>query len=70
MKYFKKKNVKTFKRAVLFYYNRSINIFEIWNYYIKHSYTDINKNIKKIVNSNKIPDFSNLNDVSELFLKN
>ena len=45
-------------------------MFEIRNYYIKHSYTDINKNIKKIVNSNKIPDFSNLNDVSELFLKN
>ena len=29
LEYMKNKNIKTFKRAVLFYYNRSLNLFEI-----------------------------------------
>lgn len=43
---------------------------EIRNYYIKQAFTNINPNIKKMLNSNKIPDFSSMNDVGELFAKN
>ena len=70
MNFLKNKNIKNFKWCILFYYNKNRNVFEIWNYYIKHSYTEINKNIKKIINSNKIPDFSNMDDVADLFVKN
>lgn len=65
--YLKKHNAKTFKRCVMFYYNNKKNVIEIRNYYLKHSFTNINKNIKKMLNSNKIPDFSKLNDVGEMF---
>ena len=65
--YFKQKNTKTFDRCVLFYFNKETNLFEIRNYYIKQTFTSINPNIKKMLNSNKIPDFSNFNDVGELF---
>lgn len=37
---------------------------------MKQTFTNLNPNIKKILNSNKIPDFSNLNDVGELFAQN
>lgn len=66
-KYFKQKNTKTFDRVVLFHFNKKANIFEIRNYYIKQTFTSINPNIKKMLNSNKIPDFSNFTDVGELF---
>lgn len=58
---------KKFKRAVFFYFNSQKNQFEIRNYFIKQTFTNINKNIKKILNSNKIPDFSNYKDVGEVF---
>ena len=51
----------------MFYYNEKKNVVEIRNYYIKKGYTNVNPNIKKMLNSNKIPDFSSLNDVGELF---
>ena len=68
--YMKKKNAKTFKRCVMFYYNNKKNVVEVRNYYLKHSFTNINKNIKKMLNSNKIPDFSTMNDVGEMFAQN
>ena len=37
---------------------------------MKQTFTSINKNIKKMLNSNKIPDFSKMQDVADLFLKN
>lgn len=54
----------------MFYYNSKKNVIEVRNYYLKHSFTNINKNIKKMLNSNKIPDFSTLNDVGEMFAQN
>ena len=37
---------------------------------MKHTFTGINKNIKKILNSKKLPDLSKLDDIGDLFVKN
>lgn len=70
LSYHKKNNANSFKRCVMFYYNDSKNQVEIRNYYLKHTFTNINKNIKKMLNSNQIPDFSSMNDVGDLFTQN
>lgn len=69
LSYFNKVNAGTFKRAILFYYDSEKNTVEIRNYYIKRAFTGLNKNIKKILNANKIPDFSQMEDVADLFAK-
>jgi len=70
LSYFKKVNAGTFKRAVMFYYDPRKNTVEIRNYYIKRAFTGVNKNIKKMLNANKIPDFSQMDDVADLFVDN
>ena len=67
LSYFKKVNAGTFRRAVLFYYDAKRNTVEVRNYYIKRAFTGMNKNIKKMINANKIPDFSQMDDVADLF---
>lgn len=68
--YFKKINAKTFKWSVLFYLNPATKMIEIWNYYIKRTFTGINNNLKKILNSNAIPNFEKLQDIGDLFADN
>jgi len=70
LSYFKKINAKTFKRAVMFYLNRKTNCIEVRNYFIRRTFTGINNNIKKILNTNKIPNFSNMDDIADLFVEN
>lgn len=69
LSYFKKVNAGTFKRAILFNYDPKRNTIEVRNYYIRRAFTGINKNIKKMLNANKIPDFSQMEDVADLFAK-
>lgn len=69
-RYLEEHKMRNVKRNVLFHYNAEKNVIEVRNYYVKHSFTNLNNNIKKILNSNKIPDFSSMNDVSDLFVKN
>ncbi len=70
LSYFKKINAKTFKRCVMFYFNRKTNSIEVRNYFIRRSFTGISNNIKKILNTNKIPNFSNMDDIADLFVEN
>lgn len=69
LSYFKNLNAGTFKRAILVHFDEKKGSIEIRNYYIRRNYSGINKNIKKIVNSNKLPDFSKMEDVADLFVK-
>jgi ribosome biogenesis protein SSF1/2 len=60
----------SFKRCVFFYYSKEKNIVEVRNYYMKKSFTEINKNFKKILNSGFLPNFANVNDVGDLLIGN
>jgi ribosome biogenesis protein SSF1/2 len=61
---------KNAKRVVLFTYNADKNVFELRNYHIKKSFSGMNKGIKKLLNNERLMDFSKVGDVSELFLAN
>lgn len=61
-------SLQTAKRAVLFFFNRKLKVLEVRNYYIKKAHSGLNKKIKKLLNNNKLLDFGNLGDVSEMFL--
>ena len=58
------------RRVVLFLYNQQKGLFEVRNYYVKKTFSGMNKKIKKLLNDEKLMDFSKVNDVSDLFLAN
>ena len=58
------------KRVVLFLYNKDKDVVELRNYYIKKTFSGMNKKIKKLLNNEKLLDFSKVSDVSEMFLAN
>lgn len=60
----------SFKRCAFFYYNKTKDIVEIRNFYIKKMFTDINKSFKKILNSGHMPNFENVDDVGDLLIGN
>ena len=66
----KNMNANSFKRCVFFYFNKEKNVVELRNYFIKKHITDINKNLKKMLNDGHIPNFENVNDVADLFAGN
>ena len=70
LSYFKDVKANTFKRCVMFYFNKKTNQVEIRNYFMRRTFTGMNNNIKKIVNTNQIPNFANLDDVADLFVEN
>lgn len=61
-------NYDNCRRVVLFLFDQLKKTFEIRNYFIKKTFTGLNKGIKKLLNNEKIMDFSKVGDVSELFL--
>ena len=68
--HFKNLSASTFKRAVMFYFNKELGVVEVRNYYIRRTFTGVAKNIKKIINNNTIPNFENMNDIADLFVDN
>ena len=60
----------SFKRCVFFYYNKTKELVEVRNYYMKKTFTEINKSFKKILNNGFIPNFSGVNDVGDLLIGN
>lgn len=58
----------SFKRAVLYYYNKSTKLVEIRNYFIRKNFTGVSKNIKKIVNNNSLLNFEDCDDVADMFI--
>ena len=70
LSYFKNLSASTFKRCIMFYYNKKTGQVEIRNYFMQKKFTGINNNIKKIINTNRILNLSSVNDVADLFLEN
>lgn len=60
----------SFKRCVFIYHNKQKGVVEIRNYFLKKAFSDINKSIKKMLNSNVIPDFNKVEDVGDLLVGN
>lgn len=58
------------KRAVLVNYDAAKDLAEVRHYFIKQTYTDMNNKIKKILNNNKLPNMSNVKDISQYFMGN
>lgn len=60
----------SFKRCVFIYFNKAKGVVELRNYYLKKAFSDINKSIKKMLNSNVIPDFGKVEDAADLLVGN
>lgn len=60
----------SFKRCVFVLYNKAKGVVEIRNYYLKKAFSEINKSIKKMLNSNALLDFGKFDDVGDLLVGN
>jgi ribosome biogenesis protein SSF1/2 len=60
----------SFKRCVFVYLNKEKGVVEVRNYYLKKAFTDVNKSIKKMLNSNAILNFGKVDDVGDLLIGN
>ena len=56
------------KRVVLFLMNTRDGTLEVRNYFIRKAFSGMHKKIKKLLNNEKVMDFSKVKDVSDLFL--
>ena len=65
----RKNKISKIKRIILIHYEAKTKLVEIRNYQLKRLFTGIGKGIKKIVNSDKIPDMADINDIADLFSK-
>lgn len=55
------------KRMVLVHFNGAKDIVEIRHYYIKQNLTDMNNKLKKMINNKKVPNLSDIKDISQYF---
>jgi hypothetical protein len=62
--------VSSLKRAVYIDYHHKTDSIYLRHYHIDSTPTNINKNLKRILKTNKVPDLSQFNDISEFFLNN
>lgn len=51
-------------------FNSQKDVVYLRHYHIQSTPNNINKNLKKVIKSNKVPDLSKYDDVSEYFLRN
>lgn len=55
------------KRMVLINWDSEKDIIEIRHYFIKQSLTDMNNKIKKMINNKRLPNLSEIKDLSQYF---
>lgn len=58
------------KRVVLFHYNNENDLFEFRHYGIRIIPAGVNRNIKKIILNESLPELSRVNDIAEYILNN
>lgn len=67
---FKKTKLSQLSKVIMFQLNHETDEIFFRNYHVKTQPANINRQIKQILTSNKMPDLRDYNDISDFILRN